>query len=296
MKVGLIDRILTSRRKRLKNLNSKIIQFLTQIPDDVISEEQLAVLNYLRNNKLAVFPYSFVDEYSSFEADVQFDKAVGLYYSMVEGKRLYYKSRSQKKARRYFKVMAIEQDKRSPHCYLSDSFNVNRNDYVVDIGAADGNFSLSIIDKASHVVLFEPDKSWLKALEATFAPWKEKVTIVNEFISDRSDQKIRTVSLDDFFNENQKINFIKADVEGFEIKLLHGAKRILTGNADLRIAVCTYHNQDDADRIENILSKHGFKCDYSPGYMLYYYGRSNVVKEPYLRRAILRATKSSAAQ
>lgn len=292
MKVSLIDRILTTKRKRLKDLSYKIVQYLSQIPSHVISEEQSEVLKYLQKNDLTVFPYSFADNYASFEADVQFDDAVGLHFTTIDGKKLYYRSGSLKKAERYFKVLAIEQDKRSPHCYLSNSFSVSENDFVVDIGAADGNFSLSIIDKARHVVLFEPDKEWMKALTATFAPWKEKVTIVNQFISDRSDRKIKTVSLDDFFKGNKSINFIKADVEGAEIKLLQGAKAVLESNANLKIAVCTYHNQDDAEQIESLLTNHHFNCDYSPGYMLYYYGRSNVVKEPYLRRAILRATKA----
>jgi hypothetical protein len=211
---------------------------------------------------------------------------------MVDGKKLYYKKGSLKKAKRYFKAISIEQDKRSPHCYLSESFKINQNDNVVDVGAAEGNFSLSIIEKAKQVILFEPDKNWVKALEATFSPWKEKVTIINKFVSNISDKRKGIVCLDDFFKENKTLNFIKADVEGSEIKLLQGSRVILEGNSDLKIAICTYHNQDDAEQIESILNTHKFNCDYSPGYMLYYYGRSNVVKEPYLRKAILRATKA----
>jgi hypothetical protein len=163
---------------------------------------------------------------------------------------------------------------------------------VADVGAAEGNFSLSIIEKAKHVYLFEPDTNWAKALESTFLPWKDKVTIVNQFVSHKTDEQYQSVCLDDYFNNNQALNFIKADVEGAEIDLLHGSKNILDSSRQLKIAICTYHNQDDAERIEAIIKSHGFSHKFSPGYMLYYYGRSNVVKEPYLRKAILRAEKS----
>ena len=53
---------------------------------------------------------------------------------------------------------------------------------VVDIGAADGNFGLSIIEKVSKLYLFEPQKSWHKALQATFKPWEDKVEIVSKMV------------------------------------------------------------------------------------------------------------------
>ena len=292
MKVSLIERLITSRKGRLKNLKNKVIGFLSQLPKAEISEEQTQVLQYLVENDISVFPYPFIKEYTSLEVDVHFDKNARLWYCLHDGKKLYYKDGNKRKAGRYFKAILIEQDKRSPHRYLSKSFDVNDKDIVFDVGAAEGNFSLSIVERAKHVYLFEPDKNWRKALQATFAPWKEKVTIINEFVSDKSDLQKQTVCLNDYFKDNQIVNFIKADVEGSEIKLLQGAGRIIDSNPNLKIAICTYHNQDDAGQIESILKKHRFSCAYSPGYMLYYYGRSNVVKEPYLRKAILTATKT----
>ena len=292
MKVSLIERLLSTRGGRLKNLKKRVISFLSSIPKEKISNEQSRVLEYLIHNEITVFPYPFVNEYLSLEINLKYDQTEDLLYTLFDGKKLFYKNGSQKnKAKKYFKAILIEQDKRSPHRYLSENFNVNENDVVVDVGAAEGNFTLSVIEKVKHVYLFEPDKNWVKALEATFKPWKEKVTIVNKFISNITDESKQTVSLDDFFDK-KIINFLKADVEGFEMRLLKGGKKIIDANKQLKIAICTYHNQEDAEQIQEILRNQNFNCDFSNGYMLYYYGRSNVVKEPYLRRAILRAEKS----
>jgi hypothetical protein len=292
MKVSLLERLLSSRRGRLKNLKNNVLSYLSQLPEKVISDEQKQVLSYLKQNDIAVFPYPFIEDYNSLDVEVNYDDEVKLVYTLFEGKKLYYKDGNQKKAKRYFKAILIEQDKSSPHRYLSADFDVSKNDMVADVGAAEGNFSLSIIEKAKHVYLFEPDTNWAKALESTFLPWKDKVTIVNQFVSHKTDEQNQTVCLDDYFNNNQALNFIKADVEGAEIDVLHGSKNILDSSRQLKIAICTYHNQDDAERIEVIIKSHGFSHKFSPGYMLYYYGRSNVVKEPYLRKAILRAEKS----
>jgi len=51
-------------------------------------------------------------------------------------------------------------------------------------------------------------------------PWKEKVVIVNKFISNTTEDN--HITLDDFLAGN-KIDFIKADIEGAERKLLKGA-------------------------------------------------------------------------
>lgn len=46
---------------------------------------------------------------------------------------------------------------------------------IADIGSAEGNFSLSNIENVKKVYLFESDKEWIEALEATFRPWRDKV-------------------------------------------------------------------------------------------------------------------------
>ena len=189
----------------------------------------------------------------------------------------------------YFNSLLLEQDPDSPHRYLTSEFDVKQGDVIVDVGAAEGNFSLSVIEKASKVYLFEVEKDWIKALEATFEPWKEKVEIVQKYVSDTDNEQ--SIKLDTFFAENQKVNFIKADVEGAEAQVINGANKLINNQKDIRIAVCTYHRQTDAQQLDELLKAKGFRNHFSDKYMIFHYGSSNVVEPPYLRKAVLRGVK-----
>lgn len=291
MKVSLFERLTVSRQKRLERLKNRVIAYLSGVPPEEISEDQKQILQSLKKNGITVFPYEFTSKYNPADIPISFDSIQKLYYTPWEGGNLYFKNGSQeKKAQRYFNSLRLEQDHQSPHRYLTEQFNVTSNDVIVDVGAAEGNFSLSVIARAKHVYLFEPEQHWVKALKATFAPWKEKVTIVEKFVSDKTTEK--SITLDDFFNEYQEVNFIKADVEGSEVSLIRGAEKLINRQKKLKMAVCTYHQQDDAALLESLLRVHGFQTSFSDGYMLYHYGRENIIKPPYLRKAVLRAIKN----
>lgn len=93
--------------------------------------------------------------------------------------------------------------------------------------------SLEIVDKAKHVYLFEAEESWIGDLEKTFAPWKEKVTIVRKYVSDIDDDN--NVRLDSFFNKSiLKPTFIKIDVEGAEMNVLNGCASLFTPHQAVR--------------------------------------------------------------
>lgn len=53
------------------------------------------------------------------------------------------------------------------------------NSIVADIGTAEGIFALNIIHSVKKVYLFECDPEWIIPLEKTFAPWINKIEIVN---------------------------------------------------------------------------------------------------------------------
>jgi hypothetical protein len=85
------------------------------------------------------------------------------------------------------------------------------------------------------------------------------------------------------------INFIKADIEGAEVQLLMGSKNILSNQKNLQIVLCTYHRQNDAEELNQILIQNDFYTEYSKRYMLFTYDIN--LKEPYLRRGVIRARK-----
>ncbi len=286
MKIPIYKKLIP-RSIRLGILKNQIIKNLES--RDLNIEEE-AVLVFLKKSPLHIFPYDFPEKYKAAGIRIEKDEDKGLLFTFWEGKKLYYKNGYQiKKAQTYFNSLLLEQDPNSPHCYLTADFDVNEGDVIVDVGAAEGNFSLSVIEKARQVFLFEVEKDWIKALEATFEPWKDKVTIVQKYVSDVDNEQC--IKLDTFFGEKQPVNFIKADVEGAEAQVINGANDLINRQKDLRIAVCTYHRQTDAQELDELLKTKGFKNHFSDKYMIFHYGSSNVVEPPYLRKAVLRAVK-----
>ena len=275
------------RDPKLFALHWKIIKYLSSIPKNEISEEQAQVLHFLKRNPINVFPYNFIKKYKAKDIEIKRDKSNNLLYTLVQGKRLYFRRDwKEKLIKSCYPVLQIEQDEDSPHRYLTEDFNVGKGDIVLDIGAAEGNFSLSIVEKVEKLFLFESDSQWLKALEATFSPWKSKIEIINKFVS--NEDKEKQFSLNTFFKSNKKVDFIKMDVEGAELDVLKGSVDILRETNSLKLAVCTYHRQNDANEIKDFLEKENFITEFSKGYMIFYYDK---LKAPYLRKAVLRAKK-----
>ncbi|XOA42578.1 MAG: FkbM family methyltransferase [Candidatus Nealsonbacteria bacterium] len=158
-------------------------------------------------------------------------------------------------------------------------------DYVVDVGANIGVFSAFAakkVGKNGKVYAFEPLKETRVLLNKTMranhlgsvkiAPYalgrenkqvffsKDKNSsggicsnLYQKRISSR-DKKVFQVTLDWYvkkFNV-QKVDFIKADIEGMERDLLIGAEQTIRYFKP-KIAICIYHLPDDPEVIEKIL-------------------------------------------
>lgn len=269
-----------------KALRLLILQYYKKQPKDQITNEIREVIEYLKHRPVNIFPYSFKDKYKARDIDLKHDAKLNLYYVMMDNKRLYYKNGNDRsRAKKYFNSIIKEQDPLSPHRYLTDNFSVAENQVVADVGAAEGNFGLSIIEKASKLYIFEPEKIWQKALQATFKPWKDKVVIVSKMVSDENSEN--SISLDQYFSDRLKPDFIKIDVEGFEGKVIKGSSKIIEEKRKIKLAICTYHKQDDYDKFSLFFKNAGFSTSSSPGYMIF----RKEIKKPYLRRGILRVQR-----
>ncbi|GHT89349.1 hypothetical protein FACS1894137_18420 [Spirochaetia bacterium] len=120
-------------------------------------------------------------------------------YVLHENKRLYFpREFDDKKARLYYYQLLTEQDQDSPHRYETSEFHVQDGDCIADIGSAEGIFALKNVERADKIYLFECDEKWIEALEKTFAPWNEKVVIVNKYVCDTTCNEF--ITLDDFMN------------------------------------------------------------------------------------------------
>ncbi len=271
--------LLSSLRKRIPALLSK-----APFADN---EEAQQVAEFVRTHGVGIFPYSFTSKYKKEGIAVYTDDQNGLKYVLMEDKRLYFKRKwTADRIRRSFHDLTLEQDESSPHRYLTSTFNLSKADVVADFGAAEGNFALAIVEKVSKIYLFECDPEWIEALQCTFAPWKDKVDIIPKFVSDTNDES--HCSGDVFFRDSE-VTFLKIDVDGGERPLLKGFKQILHNRANLRIALCTYHQHGDEAEFTDLLETAGFKVSPSQGYMIFYYDKK--LKPPYIRRALIRGVK-----
>ena len=253
---------LTEHTYTLQELYKKMIMDKYEKTEEKEIEE---VLSYIKKHDLRMFPYEFGDDYREKSVEIKLDSECNLYYVEHNKKKLYFAEyfENEKRVRDYYFSVATEQDIRSPHCYQTESIHVSNGDIVVDAGAAEGLFALDCIDKASKVYIIEADIRWIEALKKTFEPYRDKVIILNVFLTSVDSGRMRT--LDSIVKE--KIDFLKMDIEGFEWDVLNGAKRIMKVSEKIKCSICTYHRVFDGELIKASLEKYGIKCEYSYGYV-----------------------------
>ena len=223
------------------------------------------ILENINRNDVRMFNYDFVDKYEEIEIDAYYDPECRMYYVYHEGKKLFFPKSidSKKRAEVYYRSLLIEQDLQSPHRYLDMDFNINQGNVVVDIGTAEGNFSLEIIDKVSKLYLIESEDEWIEALKETFKEYQEKVVIIPKFITSINAGKYATLD----YLIDEPVDFIKMDIEGNEWDALLGAERLIRVSKNVKCAICSYHSNYDEVLIKDILEKYGLKCSTTPGYV-----------------------------
>lgn len=213
------------------------------------------------------YPYLWAKEYDAQKYQVYIDDANKLPYTMHEGKKLYFRRDMTFSVEGAYRCLLIEQDIRSAHRYVH-SYEELKGKTLLDVGAAEAIFALSVIEYVNHVYLFECDEAWVEALNATFEPWKEKVTLVRKYVSDIDDEN--NITLDTYFKEKSIANlFLKMDIEGYERKALQGATKLLTDGNNISGAVCIYHKRDDRKVIQEILDAKKLKTEIQPGFLYF---------------------------
>lgn len=248
--------------------------------------KELSFLKANANNTYSwIYPYDFINDLKFDDIAVLYDSKTNLYYVMHCNKRLYFKRsiNTEDKVKVAYYCASVEQNKKSPHCYLINNFTINRG-VVLDVGAAEGILCLESIEKVEKLYLFEVEQEWIEALEATYRPWKDKVVIINKYVSDIDSQD--NVKLDTIIQDNI-IELIKIDVEGVERKIFAGAKNLLSRTE--KIAVCTYHKYGDEGLLNNFLCDNNFKTHFSEGVVLFILSK---LRPPYFRKCLIRAVKN----
>ena len=244
-------------------------------------------LKFLKYHKFTPFPFKWTKKYEKLLPEVFRDETEQRFYVLFENKKLYY-------PQQFTKMMAVwgtrsilkEQDPLSPHLYLTPNFKIEPDSIIIDAGVAEGNFALSVVEKAKKLYLIECDPNWLATLKVTFAPWKEKVVFVEKYLSDINDET--NITIDQLIQPDPKENyFVKMDIEGFEKKALAGMQKLISSAKFLKMNICTYHHPNDLSEIESIIRNYGFKWEVSNGYILYFQPGD----DPTFRKALIRAEK-----
>ncbi|HEU4495525.1 MAG TPA: FkbM family methyltransferase [Flavobacterium sp.] len=177
-------------------------------------------------------------------------------------------------------VVAETFDKSDWHYYQKKHTEVEKGEIILDIGTAEGLMPLSVIEKCSHIYMIEPSVAFCKTLKKTFKDYPDKTSIFNcavgnedglirfdensldGTVSDKASAGTSTIGIhkiDTVFSNNEKITYLKADIEGFEEEMLKGAEETIKRNKP-KIAITSYHAQNDPAKIISLIT--GFVPEY----------------------------------
>lgn len=263
-----------------KYLGERLIDKYAESDDEDIKK----VIGHYKKNGFSIYGY-----YDQIDMDYQvFYDADQFPYVLFEGKRMYFPkecSFAYKNGKYFAKNILGEQMSGSPHLYVRDQEEIKKDSVIIDAGVCEGNFALRYVEEAKRIYLIESDPVWMGALRKTFAAYSDKVVFCNKFLG-RYDNE-NTITLDRLVDE--KIDFLKMDIEGAEVDALLGARRVLE-QSDARCAVCSYHKQNDERYIRYLLNNYGYETDTSEGYMFYIYD-DDIFDSLDFRRGIVHAVK-----
>lgn len=253
------------------------------------TEELKRQIQYISTHPLDVFNDDFVDKYTDLKIEVYRDKKADMFFVLYCGKRMYFpRSFLKTEVVEYYRQILMEQDALSPHRYQNDKFLIKEGEVVLDAGAAEGNFSLDVVDKVKSLYLVEVDEKWIEALTHTFEPYKDKVHIIQKYLTDTCNEDCITI---DELAKNETFTSIKMDIEGAEVNALAGGEKTLC-NHSLKAYICSYHRENDFDNIVAIMRRYGYNISTTEGYMVFLlYKDLKKVALPKIVRGMIRASK-----
>jgi FkbM family methyltransferase len=164
--------------------------------------------------------------------------------------------------------------------YLDKNLGVDlqEGEYVVDAGANLGLFACYAAHHGCHVYACDPDIQCVSALEKQRELYPDRIEVIPLGLSDREGEEkfyesegcslssiymprgntvektIKINTIDNLVANGifEKVDYIKADIEGAERYMLMGAVETMRIQAP-KLSICTYHYKDDPVVLENII-------------------------------------------
>lgn len=269
------------------DLRSTILDWADRNPHEASGYEE--EIGFVDRYGPYVLPYEFVFDPKYRAIAIHRDRRAGHFFAMYNSRRIYFpKQWSEKKCFHYFQSVWVEQNGRSPHRYRLWDMPVN-DQTVIDIGAAEGNFSVEAAEVARRVVLAEGDPLWWGALELTFAPFRSKVRLIKAFVEADNDSGGEAVSMRNLIS-SERPSLVKMDVEGAARDLLQSVHELLERAEGPDFVVATYHYPSESSEVKQLLEACGYRTNKSEGWMLVPFDTNQ--QPPYFREALIHATKS----
>ncbi len=159
------------------------------------------------------------------------------------------------------------------HYYNIPQTRIKEGDIVIDCGSAEGVFPLLNYRTAKHIYAFEPLPEYIAGLEKTFSripnvsivdialgghvgeAFLQRDGLSSRIVPYETDTAVRVDTIDNYcLKNNLTFNYLKADIEGYELELLAGAAESIKKFRP-KIAITTYHRRDHAQEISRFLRK-----------------------------------------
>lgn len=137
-----------------KNVKEEILKRYNKFIDYQLKEE----LEHIRKHGLHIFNNGLYEKYRDFadSISVYWDKNRECWYSMWNEKKLYLKrSMNKMEAKQYLCGIYCEQDIQSPHSYAQAGLLPCSSQVIIDAGAAEGFFSLELVEHAKRIYINE---------------------------------------------------------------------------------------------------------------------------------------------
>lgn len=174
--------------------------------------------------------------------------------------------------------------------FLLDGYNlegiceVSDGDVVLDFGGFNGNSAIALGRRTpgGNVHVFEPNPSMQDVLLRNVKKsGLSNIRLVRAGVDQRpgrlrfrrkgaasridpqGDIEVDIVSIDNWVSENElkKVDFLKFDIEGFEIPALKGARKTISYFRP-KMAICVYHLQHDISQIPRLVDQFGGWYDF----------------------------------